>query len=41
VVVVALNAAYAIRRGGGTRRERLAAVWRGVRDYRQSRSGRQ
>lgn len=31
--VIALNMAYALRAGGGFPRQRLVAVWRGVRDY--------
>jgi len=39
-VIVALNAAYAMRRGSGTRIERLRAVWQGLCDYRRGAVGR-
>jgi hypothetical protein len=35
----ALNLAYAARPGSGPRRERLAAVWRGIADYRRGVTG--
>jgi GT2 family glycosyltransferase len=38
-IACVLNLAYAARRGSGPRRERLAAVWRGMLDYRRGVTG--
>jgi GT2 family glycosyltransferase len=38
-IAVLLNATYALRTGVGSRRKRLLAVWRGIRDYRRGAVG--